>query len=121
METKDHYNTFGVERNATDREIERAYRKLARRYHLGVAWNSQSESKFKEVSGAHDVLKGLEKRPEYDSPNVLGRRTFFSQTMAWCRVGHSSWCYPWLNRRFVVPFLNRGDGPEFSLAFLESR
>lgn len=121
METKDHYNTFGVERNATDEGIERVYRKLARKYRLGVAWNSQPESKFKGVHGAHDALKGLEKRAEYDNPKLLGRRTFFSQTMAWCHVGHSSWCYPWLHRRFVVPFSKREDGPEFSLAFLESR
>ena len=68
MEMKDHYKTLGVTRDATDEEIKRAFRKLARKYHPDVASDPQSEAKFKDVNEAYDVLKDPEKRAEYDNP-----------------------------------------------------
>ena len=68
METKDHYKTLGVARNASDDEIKTAFRKLARKYHPDVASDPQSEAKFKDVNEAYDVLKDPEKRAEYDNP-----------------------------------------------------
>lgn len=68
METKDHYKTLGVSRDASDEEIKRAYRKLARKYHPDVSSGSRSEEKFKGISEAYDVLKDPEKRAAYDNP-----------------------------------------------------
>lgn len=68
METKDHYKTLGVARNASDEEIKRAFRKLARKHHPDVASDPQSEAKFKEVNEAYDILKDPQKRDEYDNP-----------------------------------------------------
>ena len=53
----DYYKTLGVGKNATDEEIKKAYRKLARQYHPDRnPGNKQAEEKFKEISQAHDVL-----------------------------------------------------------------
>ena len=68
METKDHYKTLGVARDASNEEIKRAFRKLARKYHPDVASDPQSEAKFKDVNEAYDVLKDPEKRAKYDNP-----------------------------------------------------
>ncbi len=63
----DYYKTLGVGKNATDEEIKKAYRKLARQYHPDRnPDNKQAEEKFKEISQAHDVLSDPEKRKSYD-------------------------------------------------------
>jgi DnaJ-class molecular chaperone len=64
---KDYYSILGVPRNADQKDIKAAYRKLARKYHPDVNPNDKSaEGKFKEVSQAHDVLGDPEKRKLYD-------------------------------------------------------
>ena len=64
---KDYYKTLGVERNAAEKDIKSAYRKLARRYHPDVNPGDKSaEEKFKEVSEAYEVLSDKEKRAKYD-------------------------------------------------------
>jgi DnaJ-class molecular chaperone len=64
---KDYYSILGVPRNADQKEIKSAYRKLARKHHPDVNPNDKSaEAKFKEVSEAHDVLSDPEKRKLYD-------------------------------------------------------
>ncbi len=61
------YKTLGVSKQATDEEIKKAYRKLARKYHPDRnPGDSAAEEKFKEISAAHDVLADPEKRKEYD-------------------------------------------------------
>lgn len=67
MKTKDHYKTLGVARDASDEDIKRAFRKLARKYHPDVASDPQSEAMFKDVNEAYDVLKDPGKRAEYDN------------------------------------------------------
>jgi molecular chaperone DnaJ len=63
----DYYKTLGVGKNATDEEIKKAYRKLARQYHPDRnPGNKQAEERFKEISQAHDVLSDPEKRKAYD-------------------------------------------------------
>jgi len=63
----DYYKILGVGKNASDEEIKKAYRKLARRYHPDRnAGDKQAEERFKEVSQAHDVLSDPEKRKAYD-------------------------------------------------------
>lgn len=66
MEFKDYYATLGVGKNATQEEIQRAYRKLARKYHPDVNKETGAEEKFKEIGEAYEVLKDPEKRTKYD-------------------------------------------------------
>ena len=65
-EYKDYYKTMGVARDASQDEIKRAYRKLARKYHPDVSKEQNAEDKFKEVQEAYEVLKDPEKRTAYD-------------------------------------------------------
>jgi curved DNA-binding protein len=70
VEFKDYYATLGVSRDASDDEIKKAFRKLARQYHPDVAKNKKvAEAKFKEINEAHEVLSDPEKRRKY---NELG-------------------------------------------------
>jgi molecular chaperone DnaJ len=67
---KDYYKVLGVAANATDKEITRAYRKLAKELHPDT--NPGSEERFKEISAAYDVLGDSAKRTEYDEVRRLG-------------------------------------------------
>jgi curved DNA-binding protein len=67
MKYKDYYKILGLERAASDEEIKKAYRKLARKYHPDVSKEKDAEEKFKEVSEAYEVLKDAEKRKAYDT------------------------------------------------------
>lgn len=66
MEFKDYYKIMGVSRDASQDEIKRAYRRLARKYHPDVSKEADAEEKFKEVGEAYEVLKDPEKRAAYD-------------------------------------------------------
>lgn len=66
MEYKDYYATLGVERDASQEDIKRAYRKLARKYHPDVSSEPEAESKFQSLQEAYEVLKDPEKRQAYD-------------------------------------------------------
>ena len=66
-ERHDYYKVLGVGKGASDEEIKKAYRKLARQYHPDRnAGNKQAEERFKEISQAHDVLSDPDKRKAYD-------------------------------------------------------
>ena len=66
MEFKDYYATLGVARTATQDEVKRAYRKLARKYHPDVSKEPDAEARFKEVAEAHEALIDAERRAAYD-------------------------------------------------------
>lgn len=66
MEFKDYYRIMGVARDATQDEIKRAYRQLARKYHPDVSKEPEAEARFKELGEAYAVLKDIEKRAAYD-------------------------------------------------------
>lgn len=67
MAAKDYYNILGVAKNAGDKEIKQAFRKLARKYHPDVNPGDKSaEEKFKQISEAYEVLSDEKKRKKYD-------------------------------------------------------
>ncbi len=66
MEYKDYYSIMGVAKEASQDEIKRAYRKLARKYHPDVSKEKDAEERFKELGEAYEVLKDPEKRTAYD-------------------------------------------------------
>src|SRR6266404_6697329 len=67
MKYKDYYKILGVERGASDEDIKKAYRKLARKYHPDVSKEPNAKEKFQEVSEAYETLRDKEKRAAYDS------------------------------------------------------
>ena len=66
MEYKDYYDILGVSRQATQEEIKRGYRKLARKYHPDVSKEADADTRFQELGEAYEVLQDPEKRAAYD-------------------------------------------------------
>lgn len=77
---EDYYKTLGVDRNATESDIKKAYRKLAMKYHPDrTKGDKAAEEMFKQISEAYAVLSDKEKRKEYDTYGASGFRQRFSQ------------------------------------------
>jgi curved DNA-binding protein len=67
MDYKDYYKALTISKDASQEEVKRAYRKLARKYHPDVNKDPAAEVKFKEIAEAYEVLKDVEKRKAYDT------------------------------------------------------
>jgi curved DNA-binding protein len=88
MEYKDYYKILGVDRNASEKEIKKAYRRLARKYHPDVNPDDKdAEERFKEINEAHEVLADPEKRQKYDQ---LG-----ANWQQWQRMGRDPGGFDW--------------------------
>src|SRR2546429_1428275 len=69
---KDYYTVLGLQKGATEKEITRAYRKLAKEYPPDAnQGNKEAEEKFKDISTAYDVLGDAPKRKEYDEVRAM--------------------------------------------------
>nr|WP_320160563.1 molecular chaperone DnaJ [uncultured Methanoregula sp.] len=69
----DYYETLGIPRNADEKEIKKAYRNLARKFHPDVCKDTGAEEKFKEINEAYSVLSDEQKKRQYDN---MGHETF---------------------------------------------
>ena len=74
MEFKDYYSIMGLEESASEAEIKKAYRRLARKYHPDVSKEENAEQNFKELGEAYAVLGDTDKRKEYDQLKKMGGR-----------------------------------------------
>lgn len=69
---RDYYEVLGVEKNATEDQLKKAYRKLAAQYHPDVCHEAAAEEKFKEINEAYEVLSDADKRARYDQFGFAG-------------------------------------------------
>jgi len=76
---RDYYEVLGVDKNANEKEIKKAYRKLAMKYHPDVSEEEGSEEKFKEISEAYAVLSDDDKRKRYDQFGHAGMEGFTAE------------------------------------------
>src|SRR5574344_3032106 len=75
---RDYYEVLGVDKNATDEELKKAYRKMAKKYHPDANPDNpkEAESKFKEVNEAYETLSDSQKRKMYDQFGPDGPQGF---------------------------------------------
>ena len=95
MDYKDYYKVMDLKRDATEKDIKTAYRRLARKYHPDLNKDPQAEEKFKELGEAYEVLKDKEKRKTYDqyaddwAYNQQARADSQTHSRTWGNAGSS--------------------------------
>jgi DnaJ-class molecular chaperone len=89
---RDYYEVLGVKRNASQDEIKKAHRTLARKYHPDLnPGDKQAEARFKEVQEAYDVLSDQTKRGQYDRFGAAGLGPGFQNAQGGPRTGNFQW------------------------------
>jgi curved DNA-binding protein len=107
MEYQDYYKVLGVSRGATDKEIKRAYRQLARKYHPDVnPGDKQAEEHFKAINEAYEVLSDPTKRQKYDQ---LGTDYF-----RWQQMGGNPSDFDWARWTTGAPGFGQGGGARYT-------
>lgn len=85
VDYKDYYKTLGVDRNASQKDIQKAYRKLARQYHPDInPGDKVAEERFKDINEANEVLSDPEKRKHYDE-----MERYYQQYGSWPGAGYA--------------------------------
>ena len=74
MAESDPYKVLGVDRDASDAEIKKAYRRLSKKYHPDLNHEPGAEEKFKEVNDAYDILGDPQKKAQYDQFGSTGQQ-----------------------------------------------
>ncbi|OPL17463.1 MAG: hypothetical protein AVO38_00285 [delta proteobacterium ML8_D] len=118
VEYKDYYKILGVDKNATQDEIKKAYRKLARKYHPDAnPDNPVAEEKFKEIGEAYEVLKDTQKRARYDQLGANWKQYAGAGTGTGWPGGGRTYTYNFENKGFSFEDLGSGFSDFFEMFF----